>query len=200
MGWGLSIGLDADGYVVCSECDFETTADDYVDVPMSAREFIRDAMDRNHHSEIDMARDEIGLDAGREACREAFEDAKGDYEGLEDEEKMKMHEEYIAELKEELDATEPSDPKKTKRLRDEMDAEDVKIATTKAKLEEDIARLQYQLKDKESALQTLLSTRNALQAELNSEREPDRKRLRLQQLIHNEVSFFEGFVVDEEDE
>jgi hypothetical protein len=197
MGWGLRIDLDADGHVVCSECDFETTSDDYVDIPMSAREFIRDCMDRNHHREIDMARDEIGLDAGRAACQEAFEDAKLDYENLEDEEKLQMHEDYIAELKEELDATEPSDPTKTKRLREEINDEDAKTADTKAKLEEDIARLHQELKDKQSALQTLLSTRDALEAELNTECEPDRKRVRLQKIMDEELQFFDGLFADE---
>lgn len=196
MGWGLTIGLDDEGHVVCAECDFETTSDDYIDIPMSAREFIKRQMDRNHHSDIDMARDEIGLDAGREACREAFDDAKLDYESLDEEQKLKMHNQYMAQLKDKLDATKPSDPKTTKRLRDEMDAEDVKIATNKTKLEEDIARLQHQLADKQSALQTLLSKRDALEAELSSEREPDRKRLRLQRMMNDETQFFEGFVGD----
>lgn len=98
MGWGISIDQDEDGFVFCSEADFETGIDDYTGFPPSSYEYIRDGVEQAH-SEIDWMRDEMGLDSAKTRCWEAFADAKSSYTHLEESEKDKLHKEYIKDLK-----------------------------------------------------------------------------------------------------
>lgn len=106
MGWGISIDVDEDGHVNCGDANWETFSEDYEDedgsYPPSSRQFLCDYMDSNHHGEIDMARDEGSAELAHEECCSAFGCAKSAYIDLEDEERKKMHDEWIVEAREKL--------------------------------------------------------------------------------------------------
>jgi hypothetical protein len=106
MGWGISIDVDDNGHVFCSDADWETYSQDYEEddtvYPPSSREFLRDYMDSHHHGEIDMARDEGSAELAHEECVSAFLDAKYAYDGLTDLERTDMHMEWLAKTREEL--------------------------------------------------------------------------------------------------
>lgn len=108
MGWGISIGVDEDGHVYCSDAGWETGSQDYEGTddcvyPPSSREFIRDYMDAHHHGEIDMARDEGSAELACEECRSAFESAKYSYDDLDEEEQIRLHAEWLEQARYELE-------------------------------------------------------------------------------------------------
>jgi len=102
MGWGISISQDEKGHVYCDDANFETDDTDYDGFPPSSYDYICNYMDSHYHSEIDMARDEGSVSLANECCRDAFESSKYAYEYLDEEEKMKMHEEWLEQTKEEI--------------------------------------------------------------------------------------------------
>ena len=106
MGWGISISQDDNGYVFCSDANWDTFSDDYKDCeyvyPPSSYEFICEYMDANYHGEIDMARDEGSAELAHEECCSAFQSSKYAYDDLSEEEKQQMHEEWLAKTREEL--------------------------------------------------------------------------------------------------
>ena len=104
MGWGISIDVDEDGHVYCSDAHWETASHDYEDdYPPSSRQFLCDYMEEHHHREIDMARDEGSVALAHEACCDAFGSAKTSYDYLDDEEREKMHKEWLEEARSELE-------------------------------------------------------------------------------------------------
>ena len=106
MGWGISIDVDDNGHVYCGDANWDTYSQDYEDedgvYPPSSRQFLCDYMDDNYHGEIDMARDEGSVELANEECCSAFSSAKSAYLDLDDEEREKMHEEWLAETREKL--------------------------------------------------------------------------------------------------
>ena len=107
MGWGISIDVDEDGHVYCSDANWDTTSQDYVTpgdcvYPPSSREFIRDYMDSQYHDVIDMARDEGSAELACEECRSAFESAKYSYDDLDEEEQTRLHSEWLEQAQREL--------------------------------------------------------------------------------------------------
>ena len=102
MGWGINITQDEKGHVYCNDAKFETDDRDYDGYPPSSYDYICNYMDRHYHSEIDMARDEGSVELANECCRDAFESSKLAYEYLDEEEKMRMHEKWLEQTKEEI--------------------------------------------------------------------------------------------------
>ena len=110
MGWGICFGLDENGNVYCADgCKWRTSARDYEDfVPWpSARAQVLEYFENDALRELDMIRDEFpGTAAGlRSACEEHLGSAFSSYYHLSDEEKIKLHEEKMSELTEQLEET-----------------------------------------------------------------------------------------------
>ena len=102
MAWGISISQDDEGHVYCPDAKWETFSEDYDECPPSSYEFIRDYMDDNHHSEIDMARDEGSAELAHEECCSAFYSAKDAYLDLDDDERQDMSDLWIKKTNDEL--------------------------------------------------------------------------------------------------
>ena len=101
MGWGICIERDEDGFVYCSDADFETHEGDYKGYPPCSYDIIYEGVE-SRRREIDMARDEVGIDAAREQCWEAFEYAKRRWDCLDDEDQWKVHGEWMAQKRAKL--------------------------------------------------------------------------------------------------
>lgn len=102
MGWGISISQDDDGHVYCSDANWDTFSEDYDECPPSSYEFIRDYIDYNHRSEIDMARDEGSAELAHTECCSAFQCAKDAYLDLDEEERQDMSDLWIKKTNDEL--------------------------------------------------------------------------------------------------
>lgn len=102
MGWGICIDQDHKGHVYCDDANFETDDNDYDGYPPSSYDYICNYMDRNFHSEIDMARDEGSVELAHEYCDDAFRSSKSAYADLDEDEKLKMHKEWLEKTKEEI--------------------------------------------------------------------------------------------------
>lgn len=96
----VSIRQDDEGYVYCPDVKWATFSEDYDECPPSSYEFIRDYIDDNHHSEIDMARDEAEL--AHEECCSAFYCAKDAYLDLDDDERQDMSDLWIKKTNDEI--------------------------------------------------------------------------------------------------
>lgn len=111
MGWGICFDLDVNGRVYCADgCKWRATKADYEGYPVwpSARQSVLDYFEIEAHLELDMIRDECPGTASAlaEACREHIASALYQYDRLSDDEKTKLHEEKIDELKTAITLTE----------------------------------------------------------------------------------------------
>lgn len=111
MGWGVCFALDANGRVYCADgCKWRASKSDYDGYPVwpSARQSVLDYFEGEGHSELDMIRDECPgtSSALAAACDEHMAYALGNYESFTDDEKTKMHKEYLSNLESTLKTTE----------------------------------------------------------------------------------------------
>jgi hypothetical protein len=191
MGWGLSIDQDDDGFVFCSEADFETGPEDYEGLPPHSYKVIADGVEEEH-STIDWTRDEVGLDAARAACRDAFEDAKSMYEDLDDDEKWKIHTKYVKELKDEMKLCVVDQTRKNEK--------EAQIAFFKTQygpelceLSNEIARLTAELDSKKKQYEKIRGPLQVLEKELADIVKPAIRKKELQALIKRENEWAKEF-------
>ena len=108
MGWGIHFALDANDYVYCADgCKWRTSAADYAGYPEwpSARQAVLEYFQLEAHTELDMVRDECpGTAAGlTAACDEHIGYALSQYGRLNDERKIRLHEQKMTELEGDLE-------------------------------------------------------------------------------------------------
>ena len=107
MGWGIHFALDANGYVYCADgCKWRSSAADYAGYPEwpSARQAVLEYFQLEAHTELDMVRDECpGTAAGlTAACEEHMVDALRQYGRMNAERKIRLHNEKMTELENDL--------------------------------------------------------------------------------------------------
>mgnify|MGYP006268810851 CR=1 FL=1 len=187
MGWGLSIDQSAEGHVFCSEADFKTGPDDYEGYPPHSFQTIAEGVE-SFHSEIDFARDEMGLDAARAQCWEAFADAKRMYRRLSDEEKLELHRSYVKDLRDEL-KTCVVDRKRQKDKEALIEFFNVQYGPALGKLEADIARLENELAKKRKEYNEKREPLTALESELAAITAPALRKKEIQALIKQETDW-----------
>lgn len=184
MGWGLSIDQDGEGHVYCHEADFETGPDEYDGYPPHSYPVIHEGMEE-YHSEIDWARDEQGLDAARARCWEAFSDAKAAYLNLSIDEKIRLHNELMKELKDELKAC-VVDRTRKKEKEDQIRFFKREWRNKLEKLEADIAHLEKQLEQKRKEYTEMRQPLADLEQELKIIMAPAARKKEIQELINKE--------------
>ena len=111
MGWGVCFDLDAYGRVYCVDgCKWRASKADYDNYPPwpSARHAVLDYFEYTAHRELDMIRDEFPGTAAalKQACEEHIRYAFREYHSLTDEQKTKLHQEKMEELKLTIESTE----------------------------------------------------------------------------------------------
>ena len=190
MGWGLSIDQDGEGFVYCSEADFETGPDEYEGYPPHSYPIIHEGMEE-HHSEIDFARDEMGLDAARAQCWEAFADAKAGYDHLSDDEKIRLHTELMKELKDELKAC-VVDQTRKKEKEDQIKFFKKEWKNRLEKIEADIAHLEKQLEQKRKEYAEMRQPLDILEGELKVIMGPAERKKEVQALINKEKEWIKS--------
>ena len=107
MGWGVCFALDHNGYVYCRDgCNWRSKASDYADYPEwpSARQAVLEYFQGDAHRELDMVRDECPGTAAalKEACEEHMVHALSHYDRLKDDRKIRLHEQEMTELENDL--------------------------------------------------------------------------------------------------
>ena len=107
MGWGVCFALDHNGSVYCRDgCNWRSKASDYADYPEwpSARQAVLEYFQGDAHRELDMVRDECPGTASalKEACEEHMVHALSHYDRLKDERKIRLHEQKMTELENDL--------------------------------------------------------------------------------------------------
>jgi len=184
MGWGISIDQDEDGFVYCHDADFETGPDDYEGCPPCSYDMIYEGVEA-HHSEIDWARDEQGVDSAREQAWEAFAYAKGRWNSMDDEEQWKIHGEWMAEKRAEIKAcVVDKDARKAKNK--EIKAFDHGPVV---KLEDEIKALEERLARKRAEHAELRAPLTKLEEEYFIITHPDRYKKELQELVDLEKAW-----------
>jgi hypothetical protein len=178
MGWGISIDQDENGFVRCHDADFETEPEDYEGYPPCSYDMIYEGVEA-HHRDIDMARDEIGVDAAREQAWEAFAYAKGRWDRLDKAEKWKIHGEWMAEKRAEIKAC-VVDKEARKAKNKEIAAFN---HAPVVKLEDEINALEKRLAKKRREHSELRAPLTKLEAEYAQITQPDRDKKALQELV-----------------
>jgi hypothetical protein len=187
MGWGISIDQDENGFVYCSDADFETGPEDYKGYPPCSYETIYERVEA-HRSEIDGARDEFGLDAAREQAWEAFVYAKRRWDCLDDAEQWRIHGEWMAQKRAEIKAY-VVDKEARKAKNKEIAAFDHGPVV---KLEDEIKVLEAQLVRKRAEHADLRAPLTKLEAEYAEITQADRDKKALQELIDIEKEWAHG--------
>ena len=192
MGWGISISQDEKGHVYCNDADFETDDTDYDGFPPSSYDYICNYMDHHHHSEIDMARDEGSVHLANEACRDAFQSAKYAYEYLDEEEKMRMHEKWLEQTKEDIKNC-VVDKLAKKKIK-------VEIEEYKKGNSDKITKLEEKIKTLEESLELLKSPLQILVDKLYIIQQPAETKHQLESLLMKENELFEDGVDEDNDD
>lgn len=184
MGWGISIDQDENGFVCCGDADFETGPAEYEGYPPCSYDTIYEGVEE-HHREIDWARDEQGLDAARAQAWEAFAEAKGRWDNLDDAEKWKIHGEWMAEKRAEIKAC-VVDKEARKAKNKELKAFDHGPVVN---LEDEIKALEERLAKKRLEHTELRAPLTKLEAEYARITHPDRYKKELQELVDLEKAW-----------
>jgi len=187
MGWGISIDQDENGFVYCRDADFETGPEDYDGYPPCSYDIIYEGVE-DHHSEIDWARDEQGLDSARVQAWEAFSEAKGRWHRLSDEEQWKIHGEWMAQKRAEIKACVVD--KEARKAKNKEIAEFNHGPVVK--LEDEIKALEAQLARKRAEHAELRAPLTQLEAEYAQITQPDRDKKELQELVDLEKEWASG--------
>jgi hypothetical protein len=187
MGWGISIDQNENGFVYCHDADFETGPDNYEGYPPCSYDMIYEGVEA-HHSEIDWARDEQGVDSAREQAWEAFAYAKGRWDRLSDEEQWKIHGEWMAQKRKEI--------KECVVDKEARKAKNKEIAAFNhapvVKLEDEIKALEEKLAQKRQEHFKLRTPLTKLEAEYAEITYPDRIKKELQELVELEKAWARG--------
>jgi hypothetical protein len=184
MGWGISIDQDENGFVCCGDADFETGPEDYEGYPPCSYDMIYEGVE-SRRRDIDMARDEIGVDAAREQAWEAFAYAKGDWGNLDEDEQWKIHGEWMAQKRAEI--------KECVVDKEARKAKNKEIAAFNhvpvVKLEDEIKALEERLTKKRLEHTELRAPLTKLEAEYAEITQPDRTKKELQELVDLEKAW-----------
>jgi hypothetical protein len=184
MGWGISIDQDENGFVFCGDADFETGPEHYEGYPPCSYDMIYEGVEA-HHREIDWARDEQGVDAARAQAWEAFAEAKGCWDCLEDAEQWKIHGEWMAQKRAEIKEC-VVDKEARKAKNNELKAFDHGPVV---KLEDEINMLEAQLVRKRLEHAELRAPLTKLEAEYAEITRPDRDKKALQEIVDVEKAW-----------
>ena len=188
MGWGLCIRQDEHGFVQIPDADFFTDASDYEGIPPHAYDLIYKCIDEDHRREIDMARDEIGLDFARETAKEAFDCAKHvDYE--DDKHMWKLHHTKMKELQEQMKtytAAIKTNKPLVEKAKADIDSFLITNEATQTKLEKEIDDLKAALQAKEDKYEELMQPLMALQDTLEEYKAPEKSKRKLQKILNDE--------------
>lgn len=190
MGWGISIDQDADGRVYCSDANFETNAYDYQGFPPSSYDFIYEQVE-GCHREIDMARDEMGVSAAAEQCYDAFNGAKRAWRGLGEDERTRIHREYVSDLKKQIRECKV-DRKRQKEKIDQITFFESKSGPKLDKLNAEIAALEARLEAKRTEYKKHHEPLAILESELAIINEPARRKRELQKRLDLEEAEWEA--------
>ena len=184
MGWGISIDQDENGFVYCHDADFETGPEEYEGYPPCSYDMIYEGVE-SRRRDIDMARDEIGVDAAREQAWEAFAYAKGDWNSLDEDEQWKIHGEWMAQKRTEI--------KECVVDKEARKANNKEIAAFNhapvVKLEDEIKALEERLAKKRTEHAELRAPLTKLEAEYAEITQPDRTKKELQELVDLEKAW-----------
>ena len=184
MGWGISIDQDENGFVYCHDADFETGPEEYEGYPPCSYDMIYEGVE-SRRRDIDMARDEIGVDAAREQAWEAFAYAKGDWNSLDEDEQWKIHGEWMAQKRTEI--------KECVVDKEARKAKNKEIAAFNhapvVKLEDEIKALEERLAKKRTEHAELRAPLTKLEAEYAEITQPDRTKKELQELVDLEKAW-----------
>jgi hypothetical protein len=189
MGWGICIDQDENGYVQCNDAGFETYEEDYDGFPPSSYDFICNYMDRNYHSEIDMARDEGSAELAHEYCSDAFNSSKRAYSNLGEEKQLKMHRDWVEKTRREIDSCVVDTEAETLTLKD--------IEDYKKEYSLKIEELEQILKELEQELSNLKTPLSKLQIKLYDIQKPATTKAQLEEFLEKEMQIF---VVDDDEE
>lgn len=187
MGWGISIDQDENGFVYCHDANFETGPEDYEGYPPCSYDMIYEGVEA-HHSEIDWARDEQGVDSARTQAWEAFEYAKGRWDRLDEAEQWRIHGEWMATKRAEIKACvvdKEARKAKNKEMR-EFDHRPV------VELEDEIKDLEKKLSEKRAEHTKLRAPLTKLEAEYADITRPDQTKKELQELVDQEKEWARG--------
>jgi hypothetical protein len=190
MGWGICIEQDATGCVLCNDADFETRPEDYKNCPPSGYDFVYEEVE-SRHSEIDMARDEMGVRSACVQCHEAFEDALESYRRLPEEEKTRLHKEYVRNINEEIKSC-VVDTLKKKEKEYQIEFFKLKWGPVLGKLEADIAWLEKELTDKKAVYDKKRGPLSLLEEDLETIVKPAALKKALQARLRFENNQFAG--------
>jgi hypothetical protein len=141
-----------------------------------------------HHREIDWARDEQGVDSARAQAWEAFAEAKGRWDRLDDAEQWKIHGEWMAQKRAEIKEC-MVDKEARKAKNKELKAFDHGPVV---KLEDEIKALEAQLDRKRVEHAELRAPLTKLEAEYAEITQPDRDKGALQELVDAEKAWARG--------
>jgi chromosome segregation ATPase len=188
MGWGISIDQDEDGFVYCEDANFETDAGDYHGYPPSSYDFIYEHVERCR-GEIDGARDEMGIDEAHVQCREAFVGAKQAWRRLAPDERNKIHEEYVKDLKKQIRECRV-DRKRQKEKMDQILFYEKRFGPDLSKLDREIADLEARLEAKRQEYKKVREPLTILESELSVINEPIRAKELLQKRLEMEEEFW----------
>ena len=192
MGWGLSIGQSADGYVFCTEADFETEPEHYEGYPPHSFQTIYENMEA-YHSEIDFARDEMGIDAARAQAWEAFDNAKAEYRRLSDDKKMELHSNFVSDLKSEMKGC-VVDRKRQKDKEAQITFFKNEYGSVLGGLESDIARLEKELAEKRAEYDAKRRPLTVLEHELDAILAPGERKKEIQKTLKQETEWLKDFL------
>lgn len=184
MGWGISIDQDENGFVSCGDADFETGPEDYEGYPPCSYDMIYEGVE-SQRREIDMARDEIGLEAARAQAWEAFGSAKGRWDNLHEDAKLNIHNEYAKDLKKQIRECKV-DRKREKDKRDQITFFEKRFGQELDKLGKDIAELEAKLEERRAAYKKVREPLEILEGELAVITAPTRWKKELQKRLELE--------------
>jgi hypothetical protein len=192
MGWGISIGQDADGYVFCTDADFETGPEHYEGYPPHSFQTIYENVEA-YHSEIDFARDETGLDAARSEAWTAFDNAKAEYWRLSDAEKIELHTNFVKELKSEMKGC-VVDRKRQKDKEAQIAFFKNEYGPVLGELEADITRIEKELAKKRTEHAEKRRPLTILEQELAAIIGPGERKKEIQKILKQETEWLKDFL------
>ena len=192
MGWGISIDQDADGYVFCADADFVAGPEHYEGYPPHSFQTIYENMEA-YHSEIDFARDEMGIDAARAQAWEAFDNAKAEYRRLSDDKKMELHSNFVSDLKSEMKGC-VVDRKRQKDKEAQIAFFKNEFGSVLGELESDIARLEKELMEKRAEYDAKRRPLTVLEHELDAILAPGERKKEIQKIVKQETEWLKDFL------
>lgn len=188
MGWGLSFDQDCEGFVQCRDANFETDESDYQGYPPSSYDFIYEQVEKAR-SEVDWLRDEMGADAAHERCLEAFRGAKDAWDYMSEDEKTKIHKEYVKDLKKQIRECKVDRVRQKEKVA-QISFFEKSFGPELDVLDREIKELEARLEEKRAAYKEKREPLTILEGELAIITEPERTKKELQRRLELEENNF----------